>query len=55
MYEYPDHELMLDAETGKVRLGFFGGDGSFPVFGQFENGELNGVWISLAAEWRTHS
>ncbi len=25
----------------------FGGDGSFPVFGEFEDGELMSIWINL--------
>jgi hypothetical protein len=25
----------------------FGGDGTFPVFGEFDGGELVGIWINL--------
>ena len=53
-----DYQAVLDSDLiphanrigGKpvILLSNFGGDGSFPVFGEFDEGELVGIWINLA-------
>ncbi len=53
-----DYKAVLDADFNEhasrigskpvILLSNFGGDGSFPVFGEFDEGELVGIYIDLA-------